>query len=71
MSEKKPPQPPPFKFGEPEKRNWTTLILTAVFIAFGVAAIVWMVMASPREHKLVCRASAGGQWNAIGRCTEE
>ncbi len=72
MPQKKPPQPPPFHYKDPdEKRNWPALIGAAAFIAFGVAAIVWLVMIASPERKLTCRASAGGQWNAMGRCTEE
>jgi hypothetical protein len=67
----KTPQKPAIRFGEPEKTNWKKIILAGTFVVLGVAGIVWMIVASPRQHALSCDTNGSGFWGAMGRCHED
>lgn len=53
-----------------EKDNLLQRILIIAFIVSAVGGIVWMIIASPPEKRLVC-SNAPHTLNSFGSCHEE
>ena len=68
----KPKQPPPFKYGEPEKTNWFKRFLLWAFVVLAIWGIVYMIYTNKRMPSLNCQEYTGaGLWSSFGRCTED
>jgi hypothetical protein len=63
---------PKSPFQKPEKPNWIKIAAIVAFLAFGGAAIGYMIANAPRQKALVCdNTSVPGSLNAFGRCKTE
>jgi len=62
---------PKSNFGKPEKKNVGKTIFLWVFIIAGIAGIVWMIAASPRQRNLNCSSNVPASLFYFGTCVEE
>ncbi len=58
-------------YGPPSKSSWGSRVLFCAFLAFAVAATVWIFHKSPRLRPLECTNAGGtGSLTGFGGCHE-